>query len=88
MARRNLTLTLTFTLDEDLVRDHDIPIGPDGDSNYADSINLLRTTVHHQANLILEGLDPQLDPPEVTYHGIDYNPTDTVEAFRADDIIL
>jgi hypothetical protein len=81
MARRHLTFTLAFTLDEDVVRDHDIPQFPDGDSRYSETIDLLRTALHHQAALILAPYDAWLDNPEVECHGIDYlttsSPDDT-----------
>jgi hypothetical protein len=80
MARRNLTFTLNFTLDEDLVRDDDYPI-TGGDSLYKETIDLLRTALHHQAALILSPYDGQLDNPEVAYHGIDYHPTVDNDAF-------
>ena len=73
MARRHLTFTLEFSLDEDTVRDHDVPMHPDGDTQFAETINLLRTALHHQAALILSPFDPELGNPTVDYNGIDYN---------------
>jgi hypothetical protein len=70
MARRKLTFTLNFTLDEDLVRADEHPT-PVGDSLYRETIDLLRTALHHQAALILSPYDGQLDNPEVEYRGID-----------------
>jgi hypothetical protein len=74
MARRHLTFTLAFTLDEDECRRLDEPMQPWGDSRYSETIDLLRTALHHQAALILAPFDADLLPPTVDYHGIDYEP--------------
>ena len=77
MARRNLTLTLTITLDEDAVRACDDFPTPDGDTPYTDSLNELRTTIQHHTGLILAPYDPHLGTPEIHYRGLDYNTTTT-----------
>jgi len=74
MARRQLTLTLTLTLDEDAVRAADDVKWPDGSTEYSALLDEVRTTVHHHVALALTGLDPQLDPPEFEYRGVDYEP--------------
>lgn len=76
MSRRHLTLTLAFTLDEDTVRNHDQPYTPNGDTRYSETLDLLRTAIHHQAALILSPFDANVFPPEIEYRGIDYNTRD------------
>jgi hypothetical protein len=72
MARRHLTITMTVTIDEDLARDAQTPLAPDGHSHYDDVIDELRTTVHHETGRILAALDPDLEAASVAYTGIDF----------------
>lgn len=65
MARRHLTLTLTLTLDEDIVRDED-PV------RYDHLLDTLRTATGHIAIVTLDDYDPIVEPPEVTFHGVTY----------------
>lgn len=75
MARRLLTLTLTLTLDEDLVRDADDVKWPDGSTEYTATLDGLRTSVHHEALDHLASLDPVItNGPEFEYRGVDYEP--------------
>lgn len=67
MKRRTMTLTLAFTVDDDLMRVADSIHSPDGTTAFQDTIDILRTTVHLQAAQLLSPLDPALIDTTITY---------------------
>jgi hypothetical protein len=65
MARRHLTLTMSFTLDEDTVRDDD-------PERYEFVLDALRTGVHRTTGITLDEYDPIIESVEVSFHGVTY----------------
>lgn len=65
MARRNLTLTMSITLDEDTVRDADPVV-------YTALLTSVLLRCREATLDALADFDPNVESPEIVFHGVEY----------------
>ena len=69
MARRQLILTMTLSLDDDLATVAQ-QFRADGTSDYSDALNELRTRIFDETSLMLGRFDAEIDDPEFARIGV------------------